>query len=461
MSRGTSSVLREPLKSFGTSSLHFDGIDDSLAIPYPIGTSPFSLFMWLKVTQDNALNDRIVDNQQAGPTHGFGVLTQSQTNRLSFNIYNAGTAQSGMLTPNLQFGRWYHIGLGYEQDNGRLWVNGVLESQDGTCTMSASTTILTLGKRAGTATTNYSQMSIADLQIYDRRVPTADVPTIYSGKGTVEGLAARYTFQGTALDTVGTYHGTVSGCTYTTDIPSTTRGTLSAARRPNYNFGSSLTFDGANDRLDIPYDFGTSPFTVGMWIQRGKGNIVGDRFVDCCGTSLLGGWYMTVPSSPADSLQVRIQGGTSGTTLVGSVSTNYLDYTDWHHLMFSFTPGALIMYQDGSPVGTHNSGAMGASLGSTSFGARVNAAANFSNFHLNDVQIYNRVLTADEISDVYHYGVPQDTKSFGTQSLTAMGLTARYTFDGNVNDSAGTYTGAVGGTPVYTAWRPSASRGTI
>ena len=63
---------------------------------------------------------------------------------------------------------------------------------------------------------------------------------------------------------------------------------------------------------------------------------------------------------------------------------------------------------------------------------------NFTNGNIDEVAIFNKVLSGSEVSDIYNSGVPKDESSHD-------GLFMYYRFEDDVNDTTGTSNGTNNG----------------
>lgn len=175
----------------------------------------------------------------------------------------------------------------------------------------------------------------------------------------------------TAADSSGGgFPGTVSGATWTTG-----------------RLGGALSFDGGINRVtvgapDVPY-----PWTCAMWVYRFDSPMLDSRVTD--GTT---------------SLRVEQYNNTNQAGITqGGVADYVLSYTvptgAWTHLTWVSTGGGTSLYANGSPVATLpglalplGRAAIGSSGGNTFLGT------------IDDVRVYNRLLTPTEILAAYRLG---------------------------------------------------------
>ena len=198
--------------------------------------------------------------------------------------------------------------------------------------------------------------------------------------------------------------------------------------------GMGLEFDGVDDYVNISTDSSiddiSSKITVEMWLkgnpQSGWGQYLfrrGDRYITP-------GIYIQ-GSSTDPNLQVVIETSAGETyPYINSV----LDNT-WHHIAVVLEDGTYWTYTDGvSSTGSYNVGdGFGGTVGLTIGGYVV--SGNF-NGTIDEVMIFNRVLTPEEINASFNAGSYRLYKNFtdlsdGTYDYTAHVIDA----GGNVNQT--------------------------
>jgi hypothetical protein len=325
----------------------------------------------------------------------FGYFAFKQRDILYAPVNTIPTAQ----TTNEETNRVFSSGNGNQisiadADAGTSSLQVTLSVTNGTLTL-ASTTGLTLTSGDGTAdATMIFAGSLTNINnalnglIY---APTSDYAggatlTIASRDATLysldidTGLVGRYTFEGNANDVApGTAQNgtTVNGATYTTD----------AVR------GQVLSLDGVNDFVQISSVFSNpTEITIGGWVN------------------LLSGTGRKEFISLDDRVHIALDdaGGVKGTIQTGAGawldlnSSQFISGTGWHHVMFTFsdTDNYLRLYIDGVQVAstTTTSSIYWTGATTTYIGRHPTATINFPNALVDDVRIYNRAITADEVA---------------------------------------------------------------
>ena len=203
-------------------------------------------------------------------------------------------------------------------------------------------------------------------------------------------LLAEYLFDGNANDTSGNGHdGTVSGATLATD------------RFGNFN----ATYDFSNDKITSPnstdFNFGTSPFSISCWVNTDV--LLGIQTILIFGEC----------KSPSNANQVLIYILSTGEIrlyIVGTTPAQYntfntgyfVNISTWYHIVMLRTATGSELYVNGVSVYSASYPATNPNLIFTcinSIGAYYKNAvhSNFFNGKIDDVRIFDRVLTPYEI----------------------------------------------------------------
>ena len=227
-----------------------------------------------------------------------------------------------------------------------------------------------------------------------------------------DGLVAYYPFSGNANDESGTgNHGVVHGATLAPDRFGTA--------------GSAYSFNGTTSYIGIPDSPSLNPpsaVSVSTWIKtveaRAGCGIVSKFAADGSAT---GQWVLEEVNSP-DSLGVFRPGFTAHAVFGAAHPQSELrvDFAtpqvdgSWHQLMMTYDGAVLTLYKDGKAV-VSKSGGVGTlavypqpvEIGRY-YGEITRPGLNFyySGF-IDDVRIYNRALSDQEVKDLYRYESPE------------------------------------------------------
>ena len=251
-------------------------------------------------------------------------------------------------------------------------------------------------------------------------------------------LVGSYNFNGNANDASGNnYNGTVFGATLTTDrygVPD-----------------RAYSFNGINNYITLPSNtFGLSNFTYSAWVNTSNylqyaqaiisiGNAGADQVISMVNLSQTAGgqnWqffsYVVIGQSPAPSIVIP--------------SPNVNDV--WHHVVATRSQNDLKLFIDGSFVGVTNVSSPPAynTPVLASIGARSTNNTQFFSGKIDDVSIYNRVLSAQEVSNLYNYNTLEAPAAAGSASFILQVNDAESDFVFNANGAPTTELARLKGT---------------
>jgi len=208
------------------------------------------------------------------------------------------------------------------------------------------------------------------------------------GGGIPSDYIAYYPFNGNANDESGNgYNGTVFDATLTSDR--------------HLESDKAYLFNGTSAFISTTYGYthGTEAFSIVFWF---KTSATGLNTVCYIGSTLKSeGFVVDIRDT---FLQIR--GGATNTmnSAIGGLNDDL-----WHFGVIMFDANSLfsdvIMYIDGVAIGTTGSGNNLINISDAFFQIGKDRRANtyFFDGKLDDIIIYNRLLTEDEITDLYNY----------------------------------------------------------
>jgi hypothetical protein len=230
-----------------------------------------------------------------------------------------------------------------------------------------------------------------------------------------DGLVAYYPFNGNAIDQTGNGHdGTVHGALLNTD------------RFGNPN--SAYSFDGGDDYVQIPdaQDLGgMSSLTLAVWVKMNGDGLeteVLNKYDHTSSSRHLGGSY-NIGIDGWGPLAV-FQYATKDDYVI-KISNDPLPIDLWHLIVGVYTGTEGSVYVDGSkvtlsrndpePAGPLNSITSDLLIGC---GESSGSLYHFFSGKIDDVRIYNRALSADEVQQLYTIPEPATLLLLGLGSVT-------------------------------------------
>jgi hypothetical protein len=244
--------------------------------------------------------------------------------------------------------------------------------------------------------------------------------SLLSAQPPTSGIIGYWNFDqgsGTALtdQSSGGNSGTISGATWTSGV-----------------HGNGLSFDGVNDYVNLG-NSGTlnaqTEMTISVWVYitaypaNGQYAAIIDR-VNSYAIQL----FPVNFGNPQSMYLLRFYGG-QGFTMYASSSGNPLALNEWNNIVVTYSDGLATIYVNGSSVGSGLATTQSTTT-ETRIGNQQDAngwgETNFWNGKIDQLRIYNRVLTSNEITSLYDEfnSAPQFTSAAITTAIVA----SQYTY---------------------------------
>ena len=210
---------------------------------------------------------------------------------------------------------------------------------------------------------------------------SSNIVRFYGGgiSGTVDNVSVKEIQ--TVDTTPNSNHGTVYGATNTTD------------RKGQSNM--AMSFDGTDDYIDTNYTaaLSSADFSVSAWIKQGAGQSYAVSQAHTA-PSYSSDWFF--PFGGGNSIfWMRAVG-------LGSASS-LIEDNQWHHLVmvWDVSEEKYTGYVDGASLGQSAAVTSYGGINSVKIGVRGDGTTSFYNGSIDDVRIYDRVITQDEVTSLY------------------------------------------------------------
>lgn len=410
-------------------------------------TGQMTISAWVK--SGSSIINSTLGIVKRGATNSVGApdqyaLTSSNT-RWRFMAGN-GTTYAEMFGPSggLVADTWYHLTGVIDAVNISLYINGVSAATPvarpaGSPPVAVSTFIGTM-----MAGSNTWDGTIDEVRIYNRALSADEISRLYrltTPTGVDTSLKGYWSLDGNATNWTSSTTGT------TIDLSSyNNTGTLTNMNRATSSvigkLGQSMNFIGSGGQkinfgspspLDDLEAQGGGGMTLSTWINprtsgAGEGTIINKG--NAANTSN-GAW----------SLKFHNSSGRFGfeksyaTTVLSRVSLNgAISYNRWQHVLVTWDGSAtatnIHIYVDGTEVSYQSAqDGVGSKVSDAANSISINDGVSSREFDgkIDETRLYNRILSAAEITDLYQTGVK---KINTTQNINTNGLVGHWTLDG-------------------------------
>jgi arylsulfatase A-like enzyme len=395
--------------------LDFDGLDDYAELPFVLdpNKSSFSAFAWIKTSQSMGV---VLTQLDGTGSAGRIWLNNNDDGKFSTVLQQVDGWSPLVSDFTLTDGAWHHVGVVWNYDpntnTGKrfLYADGSLVDEDANSigNLESSDGKMYIGAHKYKDTTNpdqYFKGLIDDVQIFTKPLSIADVNELYSQgtSVTLSDLIGSWDFEeskynGSLEDNSGNgKHGVLKNYPvwYSDD--------------PNGLSGGCLSFDGLDDYVEVPFvlDPNDGTFSAFAWVKGGGGtqNII-CQTDDSFGN--IGRIWVNVTSTGDLATQLRPSDGSLG-GLIYDIPTSW-DTSAWHHVGVVWDGNRRHLYLDGievekdeNPISNLESVNSGLYIGAHKYRETTHSDAHWDGL-IDDVRIYRRALSTDEISDLASVG---------------------------------------------------------
>ena len=234
------------------------------------------------------------------------------------------------------------------------------------------------------------------------------------------GLVAYYPFNGNAKDESGNGNdGVVNGAALTKD-----------------RFGidnSSYNFDGVNDYIEVANSNSLNPdyISISVWVNPKVNNTTSPVVMKYRSTPTEASYWFYLYTNGVKGPRFRVEASNG----IGDAGiTELIETNKWTHIVGTYGGNEAILYINGNLVKTNFAGG---TLKSNTLPLRIGGSTenimSYFNGKIDEVRIYNRKLTADEIELLYNDAPPNNN----TEPDLNNGMVAYYPFNGDSKDESG------------------------
>lgn len=333
-----------------------------------------------------------------------------------------------------------------------IYVNGVVSStlvanRWQHITVTTATGISASAIRLGQISTNYGQMFMDEFQLYSSQLSATQVLSLYNSRGgnltsvqqgaydhkaLSDGLVGYWKMDESSWTnncSIDTANDSSGNNNHADSCPNSTGPVGGASGKYHY----AGDFDGSNDYLIIPDSASTditSSFTISAWINPDTIASGADSILDKY--ALTGGYWLEMASS--DEISCGFFDGSSPNSI--TTTTSPLTTGSWQHLtcVFDDVANTLTIYRNATQImSTAGFTTTPANADQINIG-RTGGGANYTDAKIDEVRLYNRTLSAQEVQQLYTWS----PGPVGYWKLDENTSTSAY--DSSANDNTATLT---------------------
>jgi hypothetical protein len=383
----------------------FDGVNDFIgasAISFPLSASDRSINFWVSDQSTTNTCNIPVRYGSHSPSNGFWVNVNYNCNAnypngaIIADFYNVFLVSNNVIPLN----QWKMVTITINSQTCSIYIDGQLDNSGPIgINTTLSDTSFYIGADLISTPNYYYNGLIDDIGIWNRALTQQEITALYQTQQPqclpayvpTSGLVGWWPFCGNAVDESGNgNNGTVNGATLTTD-----------------RFGSAsqaYIFDGINDYIiansnNIPTN---TAISISVWINPYQNNGIAEYI--CLGSPSNTAWGTLAGTnwngSPHQTMNYGR--GCSGTGTSNVAISPFLNV--WQNITYvsSGVGGICQVYVNGTFIGQSSNGTTGGCSNSNLYFGVDIFGPNYINCKLDDIGIWNRALTQQEVTNLYN-----------------------------------------------------------
>jgi hypothetical protein len=330
-----------------------------------------------------------------------------------YNKLDCGGATDFTSTGTLSLNKWQYVTCVVAGGTANIYINGALDSS-GTATISSGTDPITIGSDFLPSQRLWNG-SIDDVRIYNRALSAQEISQLYAqGAANIghsstplnssfsilnSGLVGYWTFDGPSMNWTANTAADSSGGGYTGTLNNFSKTTSPVAGK----IGQAMKFNGTNQYVShssiSAYNFGTGDFSVSFWMKPVSpwGSATTEGLIGQKTSDSFNGWQIYQDSGQPGKLNMRL------TQQNNFLTTSTIPTGKWTYATFARKSGTTYWYLNGIQDSTGTNTSNISDTGSFYIGYAQTWSAYYSG-SLDDVRIYNRALSPQEVQQLYLTG---------------------------------------------------------
>ncbi len=390
----------------------FDGVDDFVSIPSSanlVPTAAVSVDLWAKIVSIPDEAAHLIDAKITGvpkPNGGIYGLFVLSNGRAGFGVAAGGGVQVVGFTNIVGDGRFHHLAGTWDGFEVRIYVDGIMEASAPAfgALVSGSEAEIIIGDHNPPFQSDPSNLRrvhglLDEVKIYNRAL----------SQGEIQGSAALVSwwdgdsvFGATACDLVHSNHGML----------------VNGASTAPGKIGNAFSFDGLDDFVQVPdsdlWAFGSNDFSINLWanfstIDRGSREQLRNVFVAHDGAQppffTVNKWIFHYAEN---GLFFHIFDMREGIPIFLGPFPFAPVVGQFHHFAVTRSSSTYTFYADGVAIGsTVDSRPIPNAAAALTIGQ--SEGVGFFHGLIDEVQIYNRALSGEEIRNIFLAGAALDS----------------------------------------------------
>ena len=433
--------------------IQLDGIDQYISTSSISASNPATITVaaWFKAdTWGDEDSGCIICINNGGGSDNIQIRLLNDSGQQGLRTFFRGSGDGGQANVHnaVTLGQWHHVAVTYDAGGTRIplmYIDGLpVSSYDltGAATGGHSFTTLNAHIGADAVPNRFFDGMIDDARVYNRVLTDDEVLALYKSNSLAGHWKLDETTGTTAADSSGNgLDGTLSGTDFDT------------SSKIGKNRGA-LHFDGSTHYVEYGtnIEFDDKDFTISAWVQRqgpgiiysGNGNPIFSQRTYAAGDGNPNVSLNIMPIADGSLLQLQLRTTVGGQ--LDSYSTSAIPDNVWTHVAVTKTSDQIELYINGAldntvshtKTGDFDAGSSYRYIGRLEWQSTLRGT--FEGL-IDDVRIYNRALSSDEIADLY-----VATGGDGTQPVTGCSAIGDTCDDGTI------YAGLSpdGNVPMYT-----------
>lgn len=360
--------------------LNFDGVDDYVSIGSIGALTSLTVEGWMYYT--TSAIDRTVFGSTA-PGEGRHISLRSN----GFELQPNGAVSTAWIgIPSVSANTWHHLALTWNGTTLVGYLDGVYQGYAFISGALDPAAVNAIGRQGGSGW--YMPGLIDEVRIYNRTLSLSEITASMNSRYPVNRTIASYSFEEGSGNIAYDMHNVVAG-----------------------KYNRAMSFDGANDYVNNTngsvLSLGDNDFAVMGWFKRVNGTVENGQLISKFGNgpsfsvSNYEIYWGDYGANPFTSLIF----GARWTYAPGSwctISSNTVANNGvWYHFALVHSLNNMIFYVNGAQTNSGSDcGTISTVTNALEIGRRNNLIQYF-NGTIDEVKIYNRALTAEEVSALY------------------------------------------------------------